>query len=41
LEPTQVSLKKERVQYWLGAGATPTDTVSSLLKKEGFFSNPA
>ena len=41
MEPTQVTLKKERVQYWLGTGATPTDTVSSFLKKEGFFLNPA
>ena len=41
MDPAQVTLKKERVQYWLGTGATPTDTVNSLLKKEGLFSNPA
>ncbi len=35
VEPTVVTLKKERIEYWLGQGATPTDTVSSLLKKEG------
>lgn len=34
-EPMEVVLKKERIEYWLGQGATPTDTVSSLLKKEG------
>jgi small subunit ribosomal protein S16 len=34
-DPAKVTLKPERVQYWLGKGATPTDTVKSLLKKEG------
>lgn len=33
--PTRVTLKTERVQYWLSKGATPTDTVKTLLKKEG------
>ena len=33
--PATVSLKKERVQYWIEQGAIPTDTVKSLLKKEG------
>jgi small subunit ribosomal protein S16 len=33
--PTRVTLKTERVQYWLGKGATPTDTVKNLLKREG------
>ena len=30
---TQVSLKEDRVKYWLEQGATPTDTVKALLKK--------
>jgi len=34
-EPAQVTLKDERVKYWMGQGATPTDTVKSLLKKQG------
>ncbi len=34
-EPAEVTLKTERVQYWLKQGATPTDTVRSLLKKQG------
>ena len=34
-EPSEVVLKKERIEYWLGQGAKPTDTVNSLLKKEG------
>jgi small subunit ribosomal protein S16 len=33
--PIRVTLKTERVQYWLSKGATPTDTVRTLLKKEG------
>ena len=39
-EPAQVTLKTDRVHYWLQQGATPTDTVRSLLKKEGLFSPP-
>lgn len=34
-DPAEVSMKKERVEYWLGQGALPTDTVKSLLRKEG------
>ena len=40
-DPAAVTLKTERVQYWMGEGAKPTDTVNSLLKKEGFFTTPA
>lgn len=29
----KVEVKKERVLYWLGVGARPTETVSQLLKK--------
>jgi len=32
--PAEISVKQERVQYWLEQGAIPTDTVKSLLKKE-------
>jgi small subunit ribosomal protein S16 len=39
--PAKVTLKPERVQYWLGKGATPTDTVRSLLKKEGVLAKKA
>jgi len=34
-EPAEVVLKTDRVQYWLQQGATPTDTVKNILKKEG------
>jgi small subunit ribosomal protein S16 len=33
-DPAEVTLKSERIEYWLGQGAIPTDTVRSLLKKE-------
>jgi small subunit ribosomal protein S16 len=34
-DPAEVTLKTERVKYWLGQGALPSDTVRSLLKREG------
>ncbi len=34
-EPATISVEKERVAYWLDQGALPTDTVKSLLRKEG------
>jgi small subunit ribosomal protein S16 len=34
----QVSLKRERIQYWLSVGAQPSDTVRDLLKREGIVS---
>ena len=33
-EPAEITVKQERVQYWLEQGAIPSDTVRSLLKKE-------
>jgi len=40
-DPAEVSIKGERIRYWIDQGAVPTDTVRSLLKKEGFFASPA
>lgn len=31
----QLKLNVERIQYWLGVGAQPSNTVGSLLKKQG------
>jgi len=31
----QCSLKKDRIEYWLGVGAQPSETVKDLLKKSG------
>jgi len=41
LDPAEVSMKQDRIRYWIDQGAIPTDTVKSLLKKEGFFANLA
>ncbi len=35
VDPEQIDLKSERLQYWLGQGAQLTDTVNSLLRKHG------
>ena len=32
----KVSLKQERVEYWLKVGAQPSDTARDLLKKLGY-----
>lgn len=34
-EELRVTLKKERIEYWLNLGAQPTATVESLLRKQG------
>ena len=34
-EAKQVSLKEERIRYWLSQGATTSETVRNLLKKNG------
>ena len=36
-DPAKVTMEEERIRYWMDKGATPTDTVKSLLKREGFF----
>lgn len=33
-DPADVSLKNDRIDYWLGKGAIPTDTVRNLIKRE-------
>ena len=35
-KPKVAMLKKDRIEYWISKGAQPTDTVASLLKKEGY-----
>ncbi len=37
IDPAEVSLKQERIKYWIDQGAIPTATVKNLLKKEGVF----
>ena len=31
-KPAEVKLNAERIKYWLGCGAQPSDTVRSFLK---------
>lgn len=33
-DPALIHLKAERIRYWLGKGAQPSDTVRSFLRKE-------
>ncbi len=33
-DPAVVTLKQDRVQYWLEQGAKPSTTVKSILKKQ-------
>jgi small subunit ribosomal protein S16 len=35
--PAEIKVNAEQAQAWLAKGATPTDTVRSLLKKAGVF----
>ena len=35
-DPAKITIKTDRVRYWMDQGALPSDTVRSLLKKEGF-----
>ena len=34
-EPSVISVDADRAKDWIGKGAQPTDTVKTLLKKEG------
>lgn len=34
-EPAEIKLDKENIVKWLDRGAIPTDTVRSILKREG------
>ena len=33
-DPPTFSLKEERIRYWVGTGAKPSDTVSQLINKQ-------
>jgi small subunit ribosomal protein S16 len=33
-EPAEVKLDAERIKYWLGCGAQPSDTVRSFLRNQ-------
>jgi len=40
-DPATATLKQDRIKAWMDKGATPSATVKSILKKEGFFSETA
>ncbi len=40
-EPVALDVDVEKARAWLAKGATPSDTVRSLLKKAGVFETPA
>ncbi len=40
-DPVEVVMKADRVKYWMEQGASPSDTVKSLIKKEGLFAESA
>ena len=33
-EPVEIRLKMDRVNYWIGRGAQPTDTVRQLIRRQ-------
>lgn len=35
-QPKQFDIKKDRVEYWISKGAKPSDSVATLLKRNGF-----
>jgi small subunit ribosomal protein S16 len=39
-EPAEINLKADRVQYWIGKGAQPTDTVRRLIKQAAKQTSP-
>jgi len=38
-DPAEVSLKEERIRYWMNQGAIPTNTIKNLFKKESLSVN--
>lgn len=41
VEPNELKIDAERTKHWLGVGAQPSDTASSLLKREGLVERSA
>ena len=33
-KPAEIKLNSERIKYWLGCGAQPTETVRSFLRNQ-------
>ena len=41
VHPERVTLVEDRIKYWLGVGATPSDRVARLLAAAGLMEKPA
>ncbi len=39
-DPPEVTLKNDRIQYWIAQGAEPTETVKTLIKRQTLSANP-
>ena len=40
-DPATVTLKEDRIKYWLSVGAQPSETVHSILTKQGVIGDAA
>jgi small subunit ribosomal protein S16 len=40
-DPVKLTLKEERVKYWMDQGAKPSDTVRTLMKQQPVSAEPA
>ncbi len=40
-DPAEVKIDREKLEKWLSLGASPTDTVRSLLRREGLLKKSA
>ena len=40
-QPADIRLDLERVDYWLGVGASPSDTVANIIKRQRGGGQPA
>ena len=40
-EPVELNVKVDRAKHWLGTGAQPSQTVKTLLKNAGVYSEEA
>jgi len=40
-DPAEIRLKMDRVNYWIGRGAQPTDTVRQLIRRQAKAEAPA
>ena len=41
VDPAEIKINAERAAFWLGNGASPSDTAKELLKKAGVIDAPA